>query len=1026
MTNNEATNAHRCEADSVKSSVLSKLTPREYEILDLIGRGLSTAEIASQLHRSEKTIKSHRLALGRKLKVSNRVALARIAIEEGLAPLKTVSAETSHSNRQFREEIAQHERAQQALLALDAGTETATGEDFFKSLVRHLTEVLDVKFALIGELNGNVQKEIHSISVRRCGADVENFSFKITSTPCEHILQKGMCFNRKVVKDDFHIPESFGMPNVSSYLGTALLDTQGTPIGVLMVASDKEIDESIKPELILSIFADRTGAELQRLKMEVQLRHSESRLAEAQRITHLGHWDWDIVNDKVEWSDEVFQIFGAQRGEFTGSENAFLSRIHPEDRSRVVQAIDAALYKRSPYREEFRLLRPDGEIRHGISRGEVTYDSTGRPIHMLGTVQDITERIRTVTALRDSEQLHRLIAENVPALMAYADRDLRYRFVNERFAAWFGLTRTQLIGQSVPDIIGEKNYNIRKDQIERALRGEMQSYEQDSTGDGTHEERWFNVVCAPDIDQEGAVQGIYFLITDITEQKRTSESLREMCESMGLQFREQRRELCDTNAELNREIRLRLEIEDNLRIAQSHLQSRLLARSAVMYTSEPGGDFGATYMSENVRDMLGYEPESFVGQNTFWNNHIHPDDLDRVIEGLTALNEGKRFVLEYRFLHQDGTYRWLYDELNTIFDDEGTPIEIMGFVLDITDRKNFEIDLQRATRGLEHRVDERNRELSIAHEALRTESSHRTKAEAGLQAVLKGTAFATGEEFFRVLVEHLSEAVGMSRSFLCELSDSEAGTLQVVATWPNHEVLDPNMSYEFAETPCEIVLRDGFYCHPADIQTHFAQDDFLRDSGAESYLGMALQDSKGRRIGVLSVLGEQPITNPDYAESILKIFASRASAEFQRIHAERLVVSSQAREKAILASTLDPLVVIDIQGIIQSASRSMEDVFGWSVEELVGRNINILMPEPYRTQHNESFKRFRATQDSKVIGKTLEFQGLHRNGNVFPIELTIWSDGTPGEAGAVFTGIIRDISKRKESESNLRMRVESE
>ena len=86
---------------------LSDLTKREREVLGLIGRGLSTARIASHLHRSEKTVKSHRLALGRKLAVTNRVELARIAIETGLSPLAGMQTETVHAlNEQLDREVA--------------------------------------------------------------------------------------------------------------------------------------------------------------------------------------------------------------------------------------------------------------------------------------------------------------------------------------------------------------------------------------------------------------------------------------------------------------------------------------------------------------------------------------------------------------------------------------------------------------------------------------------------------------------------------------------------------------------------------------------------------------------------------------------------------------------------------------------------------------------------------------------------------------------------------------------------------
>ena len=134
-------------------SSLESLTKREREVLGLIGQGLSVTEIAQRLHRAEKTVETHRSSLGRKLGVANRVELARIAIQAGLAPLPgRMTDDGRTTNRRLREEVSRGELAQRALFEIESGTAASTGDEFFRSLTRHLASALDMKYALVAEI----------------------------------------------------------------------------------------------------------------------------------------------------------------------------------------------------------------------------------------------------------------------------------------------------------------------------------------------------------------------------------------------------------------------------------------------------------------------------------------------------------------------------------------------------------------------------------------------------------------------------------------------------------------------------------------------------------------------------------------------------------------------------------------------------------------------------------------------------------------------------------------------------------
>ena len=150
----------------------------------------------------------------------------------------------------------------------------------------------------------------------------------------------------------------------------------------------------------------------ERKRIEEVLRKDQSSLAEAQRIAHLGNWDWNIVTNELRWSDEIYRIFGLTPQEFGATYESFLNSVHPDDRELVKKAVAEALYRGKPYSIEHRIILPDSTERIVHEQAGVTFDNAGKPIRMIGTVHDITERKRAEEALeRSGEQLRRLSSQ---------------------------------------------------------------------------------------------------------------------------------------------------------------------------------------------------------------------------------------------------------------------------------------------------------------------------------------------------------------------------------------------------------------------------------------------------------------------------------------------------------------------------------------------------------------------------------------------------------------------------------------
>lgn len=145
----------------------------------------------------------------------------------------------------------------------------------------------------------------------------------------------------------------------------------------------------------------------ERKRAERRLRSSERRLAQAQRLAQIGNWELDLRSNVLLWSDEVFRIFEIDSSRFQATYEAFLDRIHPQDRAAVNAAYWNAVNNREPYEIEHRLLFADGRIKWVVERGRTDYNERGTPIRSRGTVQDVTERKAAEAARREKELAER-------------------------------------------------------------------------------------------------------------------------------------------------------------------------------------------------------------------------------------------------------------------------------------------------------------------------------------------------------------------------------------------------------------------------------------------------------------------------------------------------------------------------------------------------------------------------------------------------------------------------------------------
>jgi len=164
----------------------------------------------------------------------------------------------------------------------------------------------------------------------------------------------------------------------------------------------------------------------ERKHAENEIRKRDEFFSEAQRIAHVGSWEWDIATGGLIWSDEVYRIFGWTPQKFNPTYNAFLAAIHPEDRETVKQAVEKSMVDpKKIYSIEHRLLRPDGNERYVHEQGEIHCDKQGNPVRMLGTVLDITESKKAEHALQHAYTEIKQLKDQLEAENIYLRKEIK-------------------------------------------------------------------------------------------------------------------------------------------------------------------------------------------------------------------------------------------------------------------------------------------------------------------------------------------------------------------------------------------------------------------------------------------------------------------------------------------------------------------------------------------------------------------------------------------------------------------------
>ncbi|NET58268.1 MAG: PAS domain S-box protein [Symploca sp. SIO2E6] len=307
-------------------------------------------------------------------------------------------------------DITEHKRMDEALRNLVLGISSTNGEAFFQSLVAYLAKALEVEYAFVGELVNSQYERMRTVAFCMDGEITDNFDYDLAGTPCYAVSQQRMCIYRQNVQQLFPEDTMLREMRVESYLGIPLFNSAGQTLGWMAVMARKPLPNTRFMEEILQIFAVCAGAELERKQAREALRKSEEKFRQlAENIREVFYISKPDNSDWIYISPAYESVFGRACSSLYQQPQDWIEALHPEDRARVTAAMQRQA-EGVPLNQEYRIIKPDGNIRWIWGRSFPVTDESGQIYRIVGIAEDISQRKRAESLLLGQKQLLQMLA----------------------------------------------------------------------------------------------------------------------------------------------------------------------------------------------------------------------------------------------------------------------------------------------------------------------------------------------------------------------------------------------------------------------------------------------------------------------------------------------------------------------------------------------------------------------------------------------------------------------------------------
>ena len=841
---------------------------------------------------------------------------------------------------------------------------------------------------------------------------------------------------------------------LETYIGMAIW-VAGQRFGTLAFCAHEErqapFDEAERE--FLRLFARWVGATLERQQQELARQALLERLDESQRIARLGHWQANLQSGELYWSPIIYSIFGYDPQHYQPSVENFKRAVHPEDLA-LVEASEQRVLAGGVHDVVHRIIRPDGEVRWVHELARLQPDAQGQLARLVGTVQDVSELAQAEAAYKAQSQRLASIIEGTHIGTWEWHVQSGATLYNERWAQIIGYRLEELSPCTIdgwrqrlhPDDLaatqallqahfrGETPYYDCQYRMHHKLghwvwvhdRGRVESWGEDGQPllmYGTHADISQARLREEEVRQARAflqavldsATGVSIIATDVTGLIR----------------------LFNTGAE-----RLlgysAAEIIGYHSPATFHLASEVAAR-------------GAALSQQSGTPIEGFEV------------FVH------------AARGGEPETRQWTYVCKDGSQRRVNLTISAIFEHDLSISGFLGIASDISELQLATRALQKSEsrfRGLvanlpgvvyrcDHDADWSMRYVSEEIASLTGYPAsdfidNRVRSFASIihpddLALTYQTMDAVERQESFELTYRLQHADGHSvwvrekgrgeydqggqllwvSGFIWDISDRKAveDQLQVsqqrfsraFSTAPQGMAL-MSLQGQWLEVNDELcrmldysrteLLQLDFQrlTHPDDLQSDLRNVEDLLAGRINSYqMEKRYLDRQGRAIWALLSVA---LVRDSQAQPVH--FVAQIQDFSERIEAERAIREREDYLRTLLDNVLDAIVSIDQHGLIETFNHAAERIFGYSLAEVRGRNVKLLMPEPERSAHDGYLERYRQTGEARLIGTVRELNGQRRSGELFTLELAVSQISHQGQRR--FIAVIRDISERKRIE----------
>ncbi|MBE1298889.1 MAG: PAS domain S-box protein [Alteromonadaceae bacterium] len=392
-------------------------------------------------------------------------------------------------------------------------------------------------------------------------------------------------------------------------------------------------------------------------KYAKQLEESVHRYDLAIEGTGVGLWSWDVPTNDNYWTAKFYELLGYENEEIEASFDEWEARLHPEDKDRVFDALNAHLCNKSKYETEFRLLCKDGEFRWFLVKGKAEFNDENQPVYMVGSLEDIHTQKQLEAAYKFEQEKFEQFVNLAPVGIAINHMDTgEFQYVNHVFSDFTGYDIDELNAMDYWQLTPKKYEAQEQLQLQMlSERGHYGPYEKEYI----HKKGHCYPVLLSGVKMIGldGKESIWSVVQDITLRKKAEVELK--------------------NSVLSR--------DEAVKAGNIGIWDWDIITNDVTFSKE-------------YKQQLGYTEQEFQNDFNEWASRIHPDDLQPTLDAVnkSIAERNINHEREFRLMHKDGNYRWILSHGSVITNESGQPIRMIGSHVDVTERKLLEEELRQS------------------------------------------------------------------------------------------------------------------------------------------------------------------------------------------------------------------------------------------------------------------------------------------------------------------------------------------